>query len=51
MLVDLGCASCNGLVEQVGSSVVNGYSVGLIVHKDRYFIVFKCFANLLIGGI
>ena len=51
MLVDLSCAPSDRLVEQVGSSIINGYSVGLIVHKDRYFIVFKCFANLLIGGI
>ena len=51
MLVNLGSASCNGLVEQVSSSVVEGYSVSLIVHKDRYFIVFERLANLLIGGI
>ena len=51
MLVDLSSAPCDRLVEQVGSSVVKGYSIGLIVHKDRYFIVFKCFANLLMGGI
>ena len=34
MLIDLSCAPCNGLVEQVGSTVVKGYSIGLIVHKD-----------------
>ena len=51
MLVDLGGAPCDRLVEQVGSSVVKGYSIGLIVHKDRYIIVFKRFANLLIRGI
>ena len=51
MLIDLSCAPCNGLVEQVGSPVVKGYSIGLIVHKDRYFIILKRFANLLIGDI